>query len=370
MISNSDESSHRNLYSSRRHKLYSAKHHATPHEFCHRCQFLCNGKLSIAPIFIRDSGFHFHTTQLKMSAAQSLKALSCTRFLTYSICFVLLQFSVYAQNTQPAPSSPESVVPQNPAPATTTSSSPTPTPSPSPTPSASPTPAPRPAVVKLRVELETNGVKQSVGLKRFFLLRDDFEKPAATVGAAAPAVANQSAVPTRSAYYRSVGASPELLAWFDANKCDYVYCREMRPDDLRVPEFRKAYEQGQLKWRSPSIAMKWLTMNLPDSIRTGYLKRRTPVIDDVAMRARAVATVVTSEKGIALLTNVAPGEYYLSNILPFEIGGLCVLWNHKVTVPPGKTGKDTTFLLANDNSKSFPCVVPRAEQTPAPTAKP
>lgn len=307
-----------------------------------------------------------------MSAAQPLRYLSPTRLLSYSFCFVLFHFSASAQNTQPATSPTDNTVTQIPAATTTPNPSPTPTPSQSPTPLASPTPAPRPAVVKLRVELETNGVKQPVGLKRFFLLRDDFEKPAATVSPT-PAAANQSLVPTRTAYYRSVGASPELLAWFDANKCDYVYCREMRPDDLRVPEFRKAYEQGQLKWRSPAIAMKWLTMNLPDSIRTGYFKRRTPVIDDLALRARAVATIVTSEKGIALLTNVAPGEYYLSNILPIEINGVCVLWNHKVSVPPGKTGKDTTFILANDNSKSFSCVAQRLEQTPAnfaPTSKP
>jgi hypothetical protein len=279
-----------------------------------------------------------------MFLPQSRKDLPYVRLITYLIWAVVFQLSVNAQNTPSAPSSPESVVPQNPA---TT---------PSPTPSPSPAAAPRPAVVKLRVELEINGVKQPVGLKRFFLLRDDFEKPAATTNTSS--AVNQTTVPTRSAYYRSIGASPELLAWFDSNKCDYVYCREMRREDLRVPEFRKAYEQGQLKWRSPAISLKWLTMNLPDPIRIGYFKRRTPMIDVIATRARSVATVVTSEKGIALLTDIAPGEYYLSNILPVEIGGLCVVWNHKVTVPPGKTGKDTTFTLANDNSKSLPCVAP------------
>ena len=292
-----------------------------------------------------------------MFVLQSLKDLSYLRLLTYLVCVVLFQFSVSAQNTQPVHSSPESAVSQTPATPATTSS---------PTPSASPTAVPRPAVVKLRVELEINGVKQPIGLKRFFLLRDDFEKSAATTDSTS--AVNRSPVPTRSAYYRSVGASPELLAWFDANKCDYVYCREMRQEDLRVPEFRKAYEQGQLKWRSPAISLKWLTMNLPDPIRIGYFKRRTPLIDVLATRARSVATVVTSEKGIALLANIAPGEYYLSNILPLEIGGLCVVWNHKVTIPPGKTGKDTTFVLANDNSKSSQCVAPRLGQTPASNA--
>jgi hypothetical protein len=202
-----------------------------------------------------------------------------------------------------------------------------------------------------------NGAKQSVGLKRFFLLRDDFEK-----------LPGSTPAPSRSAYYAGIGASPAFLAWLNANNCDFVYCREMQESDLQVPEFRKAFQLGLNRWRNPALALKWLTVNLPEPVRIGYYGRRTPTVEKLAADARSVATVVTSEKGIALLTGIAPGEYYVSNIAPVEINGTCVLWNHKITVAPGKTGKDVTISLANDNSKATNCAVSRHSPTPASAA--
>ena len=253
--------------------------------------------------------------------------------------------------------------------------SPDPTQTPAPAASPTPTPSPRPAIIKLRVEYEANSIKQPIGLKRFFLLRDDYEKLPATLTASIGA-------PSRSAYYTGVGASQELLAWFAANNCDYVYCREMKQTDLQVPEFRQAYERGLRKWRDPEIALRWLTVNLPEPIRVGYYRQRTPTVETLAARSRVVAEVVTSEKGIALMTNIPPGEYYVSSILPIETGGACVLWHHKVTIPPGKTGKDTTLNLDNSNAKPRDCRIvaqqQRVEQTttqtpspaPSPPAKP
>jgi hypothetical protein len=54
--------------------------------------------------------------------------------------------------------------------------------------------------------------------------------------------------------------------------------------------------------------LKWLTVNLPEPVRIGYYVRRTPTVEKLAADARSVATVVTSEKGIALLTASRPAS--------------------------------------------------------------
>jgi hypothetical protein len=41
---------------------------------------------------------------------------------------------------------------------------------------------------------------------------------------------------------------------------------------------------------------------------------------------------MTDEKGRAVLTGFAPGEYYISNLLPLEEGG--AVWDCKVTTLP------------------------------------
>lgn len=300
--------------------------------------------------------FHpFHIPQIT--------AASCAQLLLITVAVIFMfSFDGRAQETSPAPSPTPSPSPAQ-IPTPTPSPTPTPTPSSAPssspvsTPSPLPSPSPRPAILKLRVEYESNGTKKSIGLKRFFLLRDDFEKQPAS---------GATASPSRSAYYASIGASPALLAWLDANNCDFVYCREMQQGDLQVPEFRQAYERGLSRWRNPALALKWLTVNLPEPVRIGFYERRTPTIEKLAAAARSIATVVTSEKGIALLTGIVPGEYYVSNIVPVEINGTCVLWNHKITVPPGKTGKDVTIALGNDNSKAGICTVP--QPSPSPTS--
>jgi hypothetical protein len=168
-----------------------------------------------------------------------MTVLSCARLL---FILVLLAFSFcingFAQETSPTPPPTAS-----------------PTPSPSPSPSQSPSPrrrllphlllclrlhrrhqpsaSPRPAILKLRVEYELNGAKQSVGLKRFFLCARRFREVARF---------NSGSLTFR--ILRRHRRKPPLLAWLDANNCDFVYCREMQESDLQVPEFRKAYERG------------------------------------------------------------------------------------------------------------------------------
>ncbi len=250
----------------------------------------------------------------------------------------------------------------------------TPTASPSPQASPSPAASPRPATIKLRAELTVDKKKTPIKLKRFFLLRKDVE----TINTGT----NQSllftgALLSRTAYYTRAGASPQLIAWLQNNDCDTPYCREFNRDDLTVPEFRLAYNRGLTLYKNDEAqALKWLTVNLPDSLRIGYYNLKAPRTEDFARQAGIAAAVVTNEKGIAYLPNIPPGDYYVSNVMPLEIVGApatppaagstaqadmtspsltCVLWNIKVKVPPGKIGKEVTFTLGDANVKQLNC---------------
>ncbi len=229
-------------------------------------------------------------------------------------------------------------------------------------------------MVKLVVALTVDGKKTPVKLKRFFLLRKDVQR--VSTGTDQSLLFTGAAL-SRTAYYTRVGASPQFIAWLQKNDCDTPYCRELNPDDLTVPEFLLAYKRGLTRYKKDEAqALKWLTVNLPDSIRVGYYNLKAPRTEALARQAGLAAVVVTNEKGVAYLPNITPGDYYVSNIMPVEIVGAlatpqaagntspasmssltCVIWNYKVTVPPGKTGKEATVTvtLGDNNAKRINC---------------
>ena len=229
-------------------------------------------------------------------------------------------------------------------------------------------------MVKLVAALTVYGKKTPVKLKRFFLLRKDVEM--ANTGTNQSVLVNGAAL-SRTAYYTRVGASPQFVAWMQKNDCDTPYCREFNRDDLSVPEFSAAYERGLKLYRNDEAqALKWLTVNLPAPLRVGYYNLKAPRTETFARQAGLAAVVVTNEKGVAYLPNITPGDYYVSNIMPLEVVGApatppaagntsqasttslsCIIWNEKVIVPPGKTGKEATITvtLGDNNAKRINC---------------
>jgi hypothetical protein len=187
--------------------------------------------------------------------------------------------------------------------------------------------APVPAGEKVGIQLVALGPDgKPLQRKRFFLLGRS----------AAPAFADAPAAPRRADYLK--GASPQLVEWLGRHDCDSLYCPEYEAEYAAaaktVPEFRRAYEEGVRKYRSESLALRWITVNFPlKDARTAYYKRKRAWLENTALKlGGAVASVMTDEKGKAYFTGLKPGTYYVSNLAPLEPGGL--VWDCAVTTAP------------------------------------
>lgn len=159
--------------------------------------------------------------------------------------------------------------------------------------------------------------------KRFYLL----ERPVRLADLPAP--------PRREDFL--AGASPQLREWLARHDCDSLYCPEYEAEyeaaTQTVPEFKKAFEEGLRKYRNRQLALRWLTVNFPlKDARTEYYRRKTAWLEQAAQRGGKVMSAMTDEKGWAYFLGLRLRDYYVSNLLPFDEGG--VLWECKVTALP------------------------------------
>jgi hypothetical protein len=190
------------------------------------------------------------------------------------------------------------------------------------------TPNPNSEPVGIRL-LVTGPDGKPLQRKRFFLI----ERSAASTIAI-----EKFTPPRREEFLKS--ASPQLREWLGKHDCDTLYCPEYESEYAEavktVPEFKRAYDEGMRKYRSERLALRWITVNFPArEARTEYYKQKKLWLEKAALRAGAVGSVMTDEKGVGYLTNVKPGSYYVSNLLPLEVGGM--LWDCAVTTAPQLT---------------------------------
>jgi hypothetical protein len=205
-------------------------------------------------------------------------------------------------------------------------------------PAATCQPSPTPLVIKsdaAAVPAEAGGIrlflfdaeKKPVARKRFFLLRQS--------ALATPGSINWAAMPKRADYLQ--GASPQLREWLTRHDCDSLYCPESEsefPEAVKtIPEFKRAYDEGMRKYRNERLALKWLAVNFPlKNVRSEYFKRKRAWVEEAAQKTGRVVSFMTDEKGRAVFTGFPPGDYYISNLFPFEEGG--PVWDCKVTALP------------------------------------
>lgn len=217
------------------------------------------------------------------------------------------------------------------------------------------TPKPPPTgVIRLRVRVSIGDGSKAEGLsrKRFFLIKGSLDQNKDLMQAI-----EQHPVVSRDCYYRSIGASEELIAWLKANRCESVYCREVdQKDAAAVPEFQHAVAVGEKEYGSQELARKWLTVNLAENIRSGFYKLQQQDLHGLLAQAEReshakVLSVMTDKNGTAYFTDVEPGAYVISNMIPTEVGSATELWRCPVTVAPGDLATEKPYLVSDPGNR-------------------
>jgi len=222
------------------------------------------------------------------------------------------------------------------------------------------TPAQATGVIRLRVRVKVGEATRGLSRKRFFLIKGTLEQNKSLIDA----IGQRSAI-SRDCYYRRLGASEALIKWLNESDCESVYCREIEPEDIdgakAVPEFTLAVAAGEKQFVSRDLARKWATVNMPANIRDGFYKQRQEELRALLKRAEElsqapVLSVMTDTKGTAYFTELLPGTYVVSNLLPGESGNSSTSWNCEIQVKPGDLATEKPYLISNVQEKNVKCV--------------
>lgn len=233
------------------------------------------------------------------------------------------------------------------------------------------TPAQGSGVIRLRVRVKVGESTRGLSRKRFFLIKGTREQNKTLID-----VIEQRTATARDCYYRRLGASEALIKWLKESDCESVYCREIEPADIdgaeAVPEFKLAVAAGEKEFVSRELARKWLTVNLPENIRDGFYKQRQEELRALLKRAEElsqapVLSVMTDTKGTAYFTELQPGTYLVSNLVPGETGNNSVSWNCEIQVKPGDLATEKPYLISNVREKNVKCV---GVEKPLPVCEP
>jgi len=227
---------------------------------------------------------------------------------------------------------------------------------------AAQTPPASRGVIRLKVKYKTGEATKDLPRKRFFLIKGTLEENKSLIERI-----KQTGPMSRECYYLGKGASPALIRWLAENECDSVYCREIEEKYLSgseaVPEFQTAYDQGLREFKSPGLARRWLTVNLPADIRDGFYNQKQRAITDLISQAEAatkakVMSVMTDRKGTAYLTDIEPGTYTISNLVGSETEKTSILWACEKEVKAGNLAiAMRPLILSNEKDPKVKCEI-------------
>ena len=223
---------------------------------------------------------------------------------------------------------------------------------------AAQTPPATRGVIRLKVKFKSRELPR----KRFFLIKGTLEENKSLIERI-----KQTDPMSRECYYRSRGASEALIKWLNDNECDSVYCREIEEKYLSgsdaVPEFQAAYNQGLREFKTPELARRWLTVNLPADIRDGFYRQKREVVDALVKQSEdatrtKVMSVMTDRKGTAYLTDIEPGTYTVSNLVGSEAGKTSILWACEKDVKAGNLAVAMRpLILSNEKDPKVKCEI-------------
>lgn len=210
-------------------------------------------------------------------------------------------------------------------------------------------------VIRLRVRMKTGDAERGLQRKRFFLIKGSLVENRNLIQ-----TIEQQSVVSRDCYYRGIGASEQLIRWLKENDCESVYCREVQENEIdsdhAVPEFQRAAVVGEKELGTRELARKWLTVNLSSDIRDGFYKNRQQQLQPLIKQAEGasktkVQSVMTDRNGSAYFTDLEPGTYLISNIIPTEFGESMETWNCEVTLKPDELGAEKLYVISNRKDK-------------------
>jgi len=212
-------------------------------------------------------------------------------------------------------------------------------------------------VLRLRVRVKLDDASPLRGLprKRFFLIPGTLEQNRALIDS----IERQPLI-TRDCYYQKLGASAALIDWLKDGDCESVYCRAVEKDFVTgpkaVPEFATAFTASQKEYGNDETARQWLTTNLTPDLRDGFYRDRQRALQALLKQAPAVQSVMTDHNGTAYFTDLGPGSYVLTNLIPTELGQTLVTWNCEVQVKAGDLATEKPYLVSNRKEKLVKCV--------------
>ena len=210
--------------------------------------------------------------------------------------------------------------------------------------------------LRVRVRADDSAPLRGLARKRFFLIPGTIEQNRALIDAI-----ERQALLSRDCYYQKIGASSALISWLRESDCESVYCRGVEQEFVSgpkaVPEFATAFATSQKEFGNDETARQWLTTNLAPNVRDGFYRTQQTVLQTLLKQAGAeVHSVMTDRNGTAYFTDLGPGTYVLSNLIPTELGQTFVTWNCEVQVKPGDLATEKPYMVSNRKDRNVKCV--------------